>query len=641
LEKAMIELRDQLKNNKAEEEKLKQDESQRHWVASGLAQFSGLLRQSMNDMGELSAQVVSYLVNYMHVNQAGFYNLHDVENQEKHFKLSAIYAYGRHKYPDQILAWGEGLVGACALERETIYLQEVPEGYTHITSGLGEATPSNILIVPLKYNEEIHGVIELAAFKLFEDYQIQFVERIAESVASTLSGVKTNEQTAKLLRESQSQAEMMREQEDLMKQNMIELEATQIEAAKQGDEFISFSNAVNAALMKAEFDLNGQLIFYNDRFENCLGLAAKQGTKFSISTLIDRKRLNWFERYWSDIIAQKSHFEGEIPMINTEGNHVWVMGTFTSMFNQENQIEKVLFLGLDVSMRKNKDQQNTSLIEAINQSTLKMEFDIEGQFISINERLMKALQLSNDEVKKMSIKDFILDDPRRNFATIWKNISRSIPYEGRIGMRNKQHDVLWFYGNFSHINSQISQSEEKVVLIASDITRQVEIEEKSKTQTKRLMEQEELLKAHSEELSQKLREAKEEMRTQYKEIEIVKALNEKTLEGALDAIIAINQFGKIEFFNEAAEELWDIAKRDILGKHIVELLPEIHATLGDNYMGAYLRISDSTVLRQRNEVFFINQDGQKENVLITLSEAKDGDNYRLTGFIQKVELELF
>jgi PAS domain S-box-containing protein len=270
-----------------------------------------------------------------------------------------------------------------------------------------------------------------------------------------------------------------------------------------------------------------------------------------------------------------------------------------------------------------------------------MEFDIEGQFISINERLMKALQLSNDEVKKMSIKDFILDDPRRNFATIWKNISRSIPYEGRIGMRNKQHDVLWFYGNFSHINSQISQSEEKVVLIASDITRQVEIEEKSKTQTKRLMEQEELLKAHSEELSQKLREAKEEMRTQYKEIEIVKALNEKTLEGALDAIIAINQFGKIEFFNEAAEELWDIAKRDILGKHIVELLPEIHATLGDNYMGAYLRISDSTVLRQRNEVFFINQDGQKENVLITLSEAKDGDNYRLTGFIQKVELELF
>jgi PAS domain S-box-containing protein len=317
------------------------------------------------------------------------------------------------------------------------------------------------------------------------------------------------------------------------------------------------------------------------------------------------------------------------------------MGTFTSMFNQENQIEKVLFLGLDVSMRKNKDQQNTSLIEAINQSTLKMEFDIEGQFISINERLMKALQLSNDEVKKMSIKDFILDDPRRNFATIWKNISRSIPYEGRIGMRNKQHDVLWFYGNFSHINSQISQSEEKVVLIASDITRQVEIEEKSKTQTKRLMEQEELLKAHSEELSQKLREAKEEMRTQYKEIEIVKALNEKTLEGALDAIIAINQFGKIEFFNEAAEELWDIAKRDILGKHIVELLPEIHATLGDNYMGAYLRISDSTVLRQRNEVFFINQDGQKENVLITLSEAKDGDNYRLTGFIQKVELELF
>jgi PAS domain S-box-containing protein len=163
------------------------------------------------------------------------------------------------------------LVGQCFIEGERIYLLEVPQEYISITSGLGGSNPNALLIVPLKVNERIYGVLELATFGKYEDYQIDLVEKFAETIAATISTVRTNESTRILLEKTQQQAEEMRAQEEEMRQNMEELEATQeemrrkekhiqqmLENEKKRNEFNNKNRQIVIDLSKSREFLEGQ-----------------------------------------------------------------------------------------------------------------------------------------------------------------------------------------------------------------------------------------------------------------------------------------------------------------------------------------------------------------------------------------------
>jgi len=128
---------------------------------------------------------------------------------------------------------GEGLVGTCALEKKTIHLTEIPENYIEITSGLGQATPNTILIVPLVAEGKIQGILEMASFAPFEDYEIQLIEKIAESVGVTMASVKTNAKNRELLERARMQAEELISHEEEMRQNLEEMRATQEDAFRR------------------------------------------------------------------------------------------------------------------------------------------------------------------------------------------------------------------------------------------------------------------------------------------------------------------------------------------------------------------------------------------------------------------------
>ena len=149
-----------------------------------------------------------------------------------------MYAYDKRKFKERHIEIGEGLVGQCYIEADTIYMTDIPNEYAEITSGVGDANPTSLLIVPIKSNDLVVGVIEIASFYPFEQYQIEFLEKIGESIASVLASLRTNENTKKLLDTTRQQAENMQMQEEEMRQNLEEMAAIQEDMERKEREYL-------------------------------------------------------------------------------------------------------------------------------------------------------------------------------------------------------------------------------------------------------------------------------------------------------------------------------------------------------------------------------------------------------------------
>jgi methyl-accepting chemotaxis protein len=233
---SLLDMRNELKKAADEEKRRKIEDEQRNWAAQGVAKFSDILRKNTNELDELSYSIISNLVKYTNSNQGGIYVINDNDRDHLFIEMKASYAYDRRKFINKQIEIGEGLIGRCYQEKEKIYLTEIPHDYIKITSGLGEDNPRALLIIPLIYNDMIYGLIEIASFNEYPAYVIEFLERIGESIAATISSSKSHIQTAILLEQSQQQAEEMSSQEEEMRQNMEELRATQEQSSRREED---------------------------------------------------------------------------------------------------------------------------------------------------------------------------------------------------------------------------------------------------------------------------------------------------------------------------------------------------------------------------------------------------------------------
>ncbi|MFA0962479.1 PAS domain S-box protein [Roseivirga sp. BDSF3-8] len=224
LGQSLINMRDSLVKVAAEDKK-------RNWATEGFAEFGEILRKYTDDLTTLADVVVGNLVKYLGANQGSIFVMEEHDGQEV-MSMKGCYAYGRKKYMDMKVAVGEGLLGQAALEKDVIFITEVPQDYVRITSGLGESTPSCVLISPLIINDEVFGALEIASFRVFDQHEIEFVRKLSESIASSISSVRISENTKRLLEESQELTEQMQANEEEMRQNMEELQATHEEMSR-------------------------------------------------------------------------------------------------------------------------------------------------------------------------------------------------------------------------------------------------------------------------------------------------------------------------------------------------------------------------------------------------------------------------
>jgi len=344
LGKSLIDMQKSLLNASEEEQKRKLEDQKRTWSNEGFALFADLLRKNNNDIKKLGDEVIKSLVKYLDANQGGIM-LANIDNEnDMHFELISSYAWDRKKFLQKRIEWGEGLVGACALEQKTIFLTQVPDSYVEVTSGLGQANPTCIILVPLMHEEEILGVVELASFKVLQPYEIEFLERTAESIASTLQAVRVNAKTRVLLEQTQIHAEEMAAQEEEMRQNMEELHATQEDAARKSMEIQSLVNSLSAASYLVEYDLEGRVINVNDLYLDRIGIRRDQalGTYYYQNLDIEEEQIQELKAFWATIKAGRSRKRKSIVKVNNQP--ISFIETYIPVKDYDDRIMKILKL---------------------------------------------------------------------------------------------------------------------------------------------------------------------------------------------------------------------------------------------------------------------------------------------------------
>jgi PAS domain-containing protein len=232
LGKSLNILKQKMIQSKIEQDKRQKEDEIRNWINTGIAKFNDLLRQNNDDIHALSYSLIENLIDYLGANQGGVFLVEGDNIADKHISLVAGFAYDRRKYQKKNIEIGEGLLGNIYLEKKSIYLKDIPEEYIEIKSGLGQSSPRYLYIVPLKVDDEVLGMIELASLNEFVIHHIEFIEKVSESIASTFVSVRLNMQTARLLDESNRRSEEIKQQEEEMRQNLEEMQATQEELTR-------------------------------------------------------------------------------------------------------------------------------------------------------------------------------------------------------------------------------------------------------------------------------------------------------------------------------------------------------------------------------------------------------------------------
>jgi HAMP domain-containing protein/signal transduction histidine kinase/CheY-like chemotaxis protein len=214
---------EELKNNINEMIRNLKDQTlkntEQDWLKTNLARFTRML-QGERDLSTVSNLVLSELAPLISAQHAVFYVSDRDDEGQDILNLAASYAFNNRKHLASSFKLREGLIGQCAYEKSRILLSNVPKDYVQISSGLGEAAPLNIIVLPALFEGEVKAVIELATFGEFNETQRAFLDQLMESIGIVLNTIAANMRTEGLLKQSQLlTSELQAQQEELTNTN--------------------------------------------------------------------------------------------------------------------------------------------------------------------------------------------------------------------------------------------------------------------------------------------------------------------------------------------------------------------------------------------------------------------------------------
>jgi transcriptional regulator with GAF, ATPase, and Fis domain len=211
-------------------------EKEQNWLNTGMSRFSVIISKNKDNAEILSKSIIVEFIEYLEVQQGALYLYNDDDENDPCLILVASYAPDEERLKGRRLELDEGQVGACFTERKVIRIDNLPQGYSKLSSGLGGSYLQHLVVVPLKLNEIVIGVVEFLSFEPLSDFKVGFIEKTGETLTSLLTALRANEKTNKMLEQQKLHAEEYASHEEELRQNLEEMHATKEEADRHVEE---------------------------------------------------------------------------------------------------------------------------------------------------------------------------------------------------------------------------------------------------------------------------------------------------------------------------------------------------------------------------------------------------------------------
>ncbi len=363
---AIIEMRNSLKTARKEEDLRLEEERQLEWASQGMNIFNTILRVDNRTLEYLTYDIIKTLTTYLNAHMGGIYVKTDTN--EKEFELISFIGFDKTKYQKKFITHNDGLTGQCLLEKETIFINDVPKDFDIISSGLGKSIPRSILIVPLISNQILIGLLEIESINEIQKHQINFVERIAETIASTVATVKTNVRTAKLLDMAQKQAEELEQQEEEMRQNMEEMQATQEEASKREAELDSLIEAFNQIMPVIEYDIKGKVIDINDNYLKIYKTQKNKiiGKQHKADLFMNELEQAKQKEFWKNLAD--GQVQESIEYIKSGKDDYWFIERFIPIKDKYGLVQKIICVGIDITEQQKTESKIKQIQDGVAQT---------------------------------------------------------------------------------------------------------------------------------------------------------------------------------------------------------------------------------------------------------------------------------